>query len=535
MIHMHNLPTLPTGDSSFENIRLNGDVYVDKTRHIYQMISTGKYYFLSRPRRFGKSLMVSTLKCLFEGKEELFEGLWIKNKDNNNIQNTQWEWKRHPVITLDFNGISHRTSDILVQGLLSSLKSIGGEFGIELKETLLKEQFKELIKALNKKTKMPIVFLIDEYDKPLIDHIGKGDESLEIAKKNRDILKDFFGVIKDADIVPITRFVFVTGVSKFSQVSIFSELNNLTDLTMHLKYADMFGYTEEELKGCFDPHIDAFAQEISVSPEELVLNMKQYYNGYRFSETDIKVYNPFSVLRAFGEHALKPYWFETGTPSFLINLIKEKGWYPASIENIQATKSVFSVYDIDRLQLEALLFQTGYITIKDIDEELYTFDYPNKEVKIAFIENMFYTYTDADAGSDCARFILLSKYLRMDDLESFMATIKAVYASIPNILESKRDEAYFHTIFYLMVSASGARAHSEVLTCKGRIDLVVEFKDKIYIIEFKCDQKSDAAIDQIKNKNYADSYLQKGKTVHLMGINFDTKERNISDWKHELL
>ncbi|MBF0201343.1 MAG: ATP-binding protein [Desulfamplus sp.] len=522
---MSNLTTLPTGKSSFEKIRNNGDIYVDKTGHIFNMISEGDYFFLSRPRRFGKSLMVSTLKCLFEGREELFHGLWIKD-------NAPWEWKRHPVIILDFNGISHQTPDILDHSIEEHIIGIASNYDIELKRSFIKGKFKELILALNKKTGMPVVLLIDEYDKPLIDHLGKGDESLDIAKKNREILKDFFGVIKDADIVDITRFVFITGVSKFSQVSIFSELNNLTDLTMHLKYADMFGYTEEELKGYFALHIEAFAKEISVPYQELLLSMKRYYNGYRFSEKDIKVYNPFSVLRAFGEHALKPYWFASGTPSFLINLIKEKNWYPPEMENLQSTLSLFSVYDLDRLQPEALFFQTGYITIKDVDEELYTFDYPNREVKTAFIENMFYSYTEG--GRDCAGFILLAKYLRMDDIEAFMETIRAVYASIPNILESKRDEAYFHTIFYLMVSASGVRAHSEVLTCKGRIDMVVEFQDKIYIIEFKCSQSSEAAIEQIRSKKYGDSFLQKGKTIHLMGINFDTDARNISDWKHEL-
>ncbi|MBF0389164.1 MAG: AAA family ATPase [Desulfamplus sp.] len=527
---MNNLPTLPTGNSSFENIRLNGDVYVDKTKHICQMISDGKYYFLSRPRRFGKSLMISTLKCLFEGKEELFEGLWIKDKGSS--QNFKWEWKQHPVITLDFNGISHQTPELLVQGLSIAMKNTGDAYGIELKETLLKEQFKELIGNIFKKIKMPVVFLIDEYDKPLIDHLGKGDDVLKIAKMNRDILKDFFGVIKDVDVVDITRFVFITGVSKFSQVSIFSELNNLTDLTMQRKYADMMGYTDKELKESFAIHIDAFAKEISVSPQELLLSMKQYYNGYRFSEKDVKVYNPFSVLRAFGEQALKPYWFQTGTPSFLINLISQKRWYIPEIEKLKATTSLFSVYDLETLHLEAILFQTGYITIRDVRGMLYTFDYPNQEVKTAFLENLFYSYTEN--FREGSRFALLCEYLELEEFGNFIENMKAIYASIPNILESKRDEAYFHTIFYLMVSASGARAHSEVLTCKGRIDMVVEFKDKIYIIEFQCNQSSDEAIKQIRSKSYADPFLHKGKTINLMGINFGIEERNITDWKHEM-
>ncbi|SLM31879.1 conserved hypothetical protein [Desulfamplus magnetovallimortis] len=529
---MKKLPTLPTGNSSFENIRCNGDIYVDKTRHICQMIRDGKYFFLSRPRRFGKSLMVSTLKCLFEGKENLFEGLWIKSKNNDNALNFKWEWEKHPVITLDFNGISHQTPEFLIQGLSLAMKKIGKNYDVELNDIPVKEQFKELIESLFKKTGMPLVFLIDEYDKPLIDHLGRGDDALEIAKINRDILKGFFGVIKDGDVVDITRFVFITGVSKFSQVSIFSELNNLTDLTMHRRYADMMGYTQEELESCFASHIDAFAKEIGISSSDLLLNMKRYYNGYRFSETDIKVYNPFSVLRAFDEQALKPYWFETGTPSFLINLINRKNWNIPEIEKISATRSVFSVFDLENLHPEAILFQTGYITIKEIRGMLYTFDYPNQEVKTGFLENLFYTYTEN--FREGSRFALLCEYLELNELDNFIETMRAIYASIPNILESHRDEAYFHTIFYLMVSASGARARSEVLTCKGRIDMVVEFKDKVYIIEFKCGRSSAEAIRQIRSKNYADSYLQQGKTIHLMGINFNIETRNISDWKDEL-
>lgn len=525
---MNNLPTLPTGNSSFENIRLNENLYIDKTKHICQMISDGKYYFLSRPRRFGKSLMVSTLKCLFEGKKNLFQGLWIEK----NSHKISWNWKKHPVITLDFNEISHQTPDFLIQGLSSSLKSTARAHEIELKETLLKEQFKELIIVLNKKTSMPVVFLIDEYDKPLIDHIGKGDEALNIAKKNRDILKDFFGVIKGAEITPITQFVFITGVSKFSQVSIFSELNNLTDLTMLSLYADMLGYNMDEVEKYLMPYIKRMAKDSGECADNVMNELVNHYNGYRFSKRKAKVFNPFSLMTALKYMAVENYWFETGTPSFLINLINKKQWHVPEIEKFKATKSVFSVYDLETLHIEALLFQTGYITIKNVRGMLYTFDYPNQEVKTAFLENLFYTYTEN--FREGSKFALLCEYLELEELDNFIETMKAIYASIPNILESKRDEAYFHTIFYLMVSASGVQAQSEVLVCKGRIDMVVEVKDKIYVLEFKCNQSSDEAIKQIRSKNYADSYLQKGKAVHLMGINFDTKDRNISDCKHEL-
>ncbi len=513
---------LPIGDSSFESIRQGNRLYVDKTRYIFQMTDQGKYYFLSRPRRFGKSLTVSTLRCLFQGRKELFEGLWI-------AENTDREWKQHPVIVIDFNGISHDTPENLKKGLESSLRTIGAIYDIQLKESLLKEKFKELILSLHRKTGMPVVILIDEYDKPLTDHLGRGEKALETAKANRDILKHFLGVIKDGDVSDVLRFVFITGVSKFSRVSIFSELNNLDDITMNRHYAEMLGYSQHEMETCFVGHIGQFAKEYGQTPEQVLDSLRSYYNGYRFSEKDVRVYNPFSVLKALNEQAFKNYWFETGTPTFLVNLLHENRWYLPTIENMQATESVFSVYEIERLQPEALLFQTGYITVKNVEEGLYTFDYPNQEVKSAFLEILFYSYTEGNR--DASRFVLLSKYLRLEDLNAFIETMTAVYASVPYALESRRDEAYFHTIFYLMVSASGVTAHSEVLTCDGRIDLLVEFPDKIYLIEFKCSQSADAALQQIRDKGYERKYRQSGKKIILMGINFDTEKRNIAEWK----
>ncbi len=519
---MKKLPNLPTGESSFESIRQNGNLYVDKTRHIFKLVDEGKYYFLSRPRRFGKSLTISTLKCLFQGKKDLFDSLWIS-------EHGDMEWKEHPVVIIDFNELAHETPENLKCSLSNNLFRIADQYDITLKDSLLQGQFAELIISLFKKTGNPVVVLVDEYDKPIIDHLGKGDNAIEIAKQNRDIMKSFFGVLKGGNVVPCLRFLFITGVSKFSRVSIFSELNNLTDLTMNRKYADMLGYTQVEVESCFSGYIDQFAHEIGMSSLEIVKNMQLFYNGYRFSEADIRVYNPFSVLRALDEKAFKKYWFETGTPTFLINLLKDNNWYLPTIENMHSTEAMFSVYEIEHLQIEALLFQTGYITIKDIDEGLYTFDYPNQEVKTAFLEQLFHSYTGDIQGN--ARFMLLGKFLRDEALNEFIKTMTAIYASIPYVLETKRDEAYFHTIFYLMVCASGVNARSEVLTCKGRIDLVMEFEEKIYIIEFKCNQSADAALKQIHEKKYADPYRNSGKKISLIGINFDTKQRNISEWK----
>lgn len=521
---MKSLPVLPVGESSFEKIRTQNRLYVDKTRHIYSLATRGDYHFLSRPRRFGKSLTVSTLRCLFQGKKELFKGLWID-------RNTDWDWKEHPVLSIDFNGITHDVPERLERSLTELIAAIGEESNVRFVGTLLKGRFKELILSLRKKTGMPVVILIDEYDKPIIDHLGKGEEHLEIAKKNRDILKSFFGVLKEGEVASVLRFIFITGVSKFSRVSIFSELNNLQDLTMLGEYADMFGYTQEELEEYFAPFFPAFAEKHKMSVPELLERLKLQYNGYRFSERDVKVYNPFSILCSVAQKKFDDYWFETGTPTFLVNLLHENNWHPPNIEKMQATKAIFSVYEIERLQPEALLFQTGYVTIRDIRGRIFTFDYPNHEVKTAFLESLFHFYTRG--LSDGSRFALLADFLNAGDLDAFIETVAAIFADIPYTLETKRDEAYFHTVFYTMVGASGITARSEVLTCKGRIDMVMEFSDKLYIIEFKCNQSAKDAIRQIHDNGYAAPYKKSGKKVFLMGINFDSEKRNIGEWKWE--
>jgi len=521
---MRKLSKLPVGVSSFEIIREKGLVYVDKTRHIFHLADGGMFYFISRPRRFGKSLTVSTLKCLFQGRKELFEGLWIRER-------TDWKWKTHPVVLLDFNGITHDTPDNLKVSLKEHILSLARSEAIRLQTTLLKSQFKELILGLYEKTNARVAVLIDEYDKPLIDHLGKGEKALEIAKANRDILKGFLGVLKDGDVSSALRFVFVTGVSKFSRVSIFSELNNLSDITMNRNYADMTGYTQEELEVFFAGHMELFAEECGQSAEQMRASLRTYYNGYRFSEKDVRVYNPFSVLRALDEKALKNYWFESGTPTFLINLLNEMNWYLPKIEDMQASEAIFSTYELENLRPEALLFQTGYVTIRDFTQRLCRFAYPNQEVRTSFLEMLFHSYTQGLRES--SKFLLLSGYLGQEDFTAFFETISAIFASIPYMLEIKRDEAYFHTLFYLMVCASGADAQSEVLTCEGRIDLLVEFPDKIFIMEFKCKQSADAAIRQIREKGYAKKYRQSGKKLILMGINFDTEKRNVAEWKIE--
>jgi hypothetical protein len=286
---MSSLKRLPVGIQAFETFETFNCLYVDKTEHILRMTDEGMFYFLSRPRRFGKSLLVSVLKCLFQAKKELFEGLKIAEPG-------RWEWKEHPVIMIDFNGITHDTPENLRFSMERNLIRTALMYGTETGEPLLKDRFKELIFNLCRKTGMQTVILIDEYDKPIIDRLGRGEAGAETARANRDILKSFFGVLKDADVSPMLRFVFITGVSKFSRVSIFSELNNLNDITMNPDYSDMLGYTQEELEVCFAPYLSEFGAKTGMSEAEVKAKLKYHYDGYRFSERDVKVYNPFSVL-----------------------------------------------------------------------------------------------------------------------------------------------------------------------------------------------------------------------------------------------
>ncbi len=515
---------LPIGIQSFEQITKGEYIYLDKTQHIYNLIESGKYYFLSRPRRFGKSLLVSILRCLFEGKKDLFKGLWIEDK---------WEWKKHPVIVIDFNQIVMDTPENLQTSLCNNLSDIGKAYKLRLEKHLLKEKFRELILGLKEEIGNDVVILIDEYDKPIIDHIGRGKERLETAQANRDILKSFYGVIKGADAANVTRFVLLTGVSKFSRVSIFSELNNLADITMDARYCTMLGITEEELESYFAEHIENIAAKHEIKKEEVIEKLRTYYNGYRFSGEDAKVYNPFSILRCFDEGEFKHYWFETGTPTFLVNLIKENSYYVPEIEKLELMDTDFSTYEIERLNINAILFQTGYITIKDIvdiEQNVYRLGYPNLEVKKSFMEVLFCEYTGATSTMP---FVKILNALKKGETETFIEIIRSLFAGIACSVGAMLNEAYFHSLFYVMVSGAGVFTYSEILTSEGRIDLVVELSNGIYIMEFKCNQSSKTAIAQIKKKRYADRYLQTGKDIHLVGINFSTEKRNIGDWQTE--
>jgi hypothetical protein len=523
---MTPLLKLPIGIQAFETMREQRYVYVDKTQWIHRLATAGMFYFMSRPRRFGKSLLVSTLKCLFEGRRDLFAGLWL-------AEQTDWPWRAHPVIVVDFNGIARDTPERFEADLNAFLTTVARKFQVELPDVTPVFRFRELILALYQQTQTPVVVLIDEYDKPLIEHLGRGEEGLAIAKANRDILRGFFGVLKDGEVSPRLRFVLLTGVSRFGKVSVFSELNNLQDLSMNGQYADLLGYTQAELEQHFAGHLERFSAALGCSPETVVAKLTLRYNGYRFSERDIRVYNPFSILNALSENQLRNYWFVSGTPTFLINLLQEKRYDLTEMEGVEVMASAFATFDLERLGLEGLLFQTGYLTIKDVQDDLYTLGYPNQEVKIAFTEALLLAYTEPSDGRMSGQTRRLGIHLRQGKLEAFFETLSAIFAAIPYTLNARRDEAYFHTIFYLLLTATGVEATSEVLTSRGRIDLAVEFADRVYVFEFKCGQSAEAALRQIRERGYATRYAGSGKAITLIGINFDPEQRNLADWRVE--
>lgn len=515
---------LPIGIQDFETMIRGDFLYVDKTRFIHEMARPLQaFFFLARPRRFGKSLLVSTLAALFSGKRELFENLWISESD--------WEWASHPVVKVDFTQMSFETPEELDASLLNFIEQTARKHDIPLSIRQVPDAFTRLITGLGEKSGRPVVVLIDEYDKPIIDHLGRGEAHLEIARQNRDRLKRFFGVLKGGDVSAALRFVLITGISKFARVSIFSDLNNLNDISMDARYADLLGYSEAELVDSFAPFMERMAVQTGADAESFLGKIRSWYDGYRFSASDQTVYNPFSILQLFQKQRFANYWFETATPSFLVHLIREKNYSIPDIETICLPAEWLSAYDLDRLQLEPLLFQTGYITIRTVEDDLFHLGYPNREVKNAFTGLLFSELAAPEDARLAGEYKRLGKFLRDGEIESFIETVQAILAGIPYSQIAGQGEAFYHTAFYLMLTASGAAVHTEVLTSRGRIDLAVEFPDQVIVIELKCNQDADAAIRQILERRYFEKYIASGRDIFLMGLNFDTDERTIRDWR----
>ena len=508
---------IPIGFSDFREIIERGFRYIDKSRYVHTLCTTGKYYFLSRPRRFGKSLTISLIKELYSGSKNLFKGLWIEDK---------WDWdKRHPIIHISLKSLNYRKLD-LDQALVIKLHEIAGENSIKPLGRYAKDVFLSLIKELSKSSK--VVVLIDEYDAPIIDFIG---EDISKSKENRTILKEFYSILKEAD--AHLEFVILTGVSKFSKVGIFSGLNNLWDISSDRQYATMFGYTQEELVSYFSADLEECMIELKSTRDDLLAKVKKWYNGYRFHEQSETVYNPVSVNLFFKSREFNNYWFETGTPTFLIQLLKEKGLY--NLENQKKTELDFMSFDLEDLRIFGLLYQTGYLTIHSRQENgLYLLDYPNYEVKKAMLLYLMEAFSGSATGPSGLELALnMEESFQQGNIGEVIANLNILFQSVPYQLVSPANEKFFHAAIHLIFTQLGLRIQSEVCTSNGRIDSVIETRDTIYILEFKLDQSAEKALNQIKKKEYFQPYKLRGKKIIGIGIQLNSHTRKIEEWQEE--
>jgi Predicted AAA-ATPase/PD-(D/E)XK nuclease superfamily len=495
----------PVGLQDFGGIRMSNYLYVDKTMHINNLLTSNKYYFLSRPRRFGKSLLISTLECVLKGKKDLFEGLYIYDK---------WDFEEYPVIRISFSNIGYRTKG-LQKAISDMLIQIADQNAIVLKSEKddIANGFDELIKALYEKYNKNVVVLIDEYDKPIIDYLDQ--ESIHKAHENRGVLKTFYSILKDAE--PYLKLVFITGVSKFSQVSIFSDLNNLYDISMKKDYNDICGISQKELDSYFDKELEIYNRE----------KIRLWYNGYRWHIDGARMYNPFSLMNFFSDGEYRNYWFSTGTPTFIVDLSKANKFY--DLQNIQANSLLLSSFDIDNLEAIPVLFQTGYLTLQSYDSlfDMYNLDYPNHEVKSAFLQYLAKSYmstTIQEAQTMPQELIKALKNQQSDKLEK---AINNAFAHIPYPLWQKENEHFYHAIIHLLFSLLGVYIQSEVHTKDGRADAIILYEDHVYCLEFKLNKTAEAAIQQVKDKGYLDAYRNKASQFHIIGINFDSEKRKV--------
>ena len=519
---------LPIGIQDFASIREDGFQYVDKTKHIYNLISgSGKTFFLSRPRRFGKSLLCSTLVSIFEGRRELFEE--IKGQKALAIRSLEWEWKKHPVIHIDLNaGVYTNGVEALHSVLYSELREEAERYNITLEASDVISQFKYLIRTLNKKACEKVVVIIDEYDKPLLATINEVD----IHIKLRNELKGFYGVLKSYD--AYLRFVFLTGVTKFSHISVFSDLNHIVDLSLDPRYADLCGITQEEIEENFAPEIESILENTGKDKETYFLQLRRFYNGYRFSEKKLSIYNPFGLLNHFYQNGkFLPYWYETGTPTFLIKLIISQKVNLLDLNKMSVHYTDFHKYDIENMSAVPVLYQSGYLTIVDYDEERQRFilDYPNEEVRASFAKSLVKDYLQIPEEQVRSLSIKLPDALYDGDIEGAIHTLKVFFSSIPYDI-IKETENYYETAVHLIFTMLGLNCRSEVRIASGRIDSLVETKDNVYCFEFKLNGSAEEALAQIDSKDYLLPWVNSGKKLFKIGISFDNKVRNIGDWKY---
>lgn len=509
----------PIGIQNFESLIRDGYVYVDKTSFFHQLVGTGRYYFLSRPRRFGKSLLISTLEAYFQGKKELFKGLAIEQIET--------EWKQYPILHLDLNSQKYDTPESLNSILNLNLSKWEDKYGRYKEEDTLSLRFAGVIERAAQKEGLPVVILVDEYDKPLLQAIG----NKPLQEQFRATLKSFYSVLKTQD--QYIKFGFLTGVTKFSKVSVFSDLNNLTDISTDARYQSICGITEEEIHQYFEDAVKQLAQQNGTTLDLMLEKLRERYDGYHFVEHGMGIYNPFSLLNTLNSGKLGNYWFETGTPTFLVTLLQQ--------DNFRLPDLTTEEFESDRLNSVTsgdddpipVIYQSGYLTIKDYDPEFdsYILGFPNKEVEQGFTKFLLPIYTHASYSTPSSfslgAFVRDLRQGRPDDFMKRMAALMADtdYRVVGN------SELYFQNAFYLIAKLLGFYVQVERATSNGRIDMTIQTNDYIYILEFKLDKTADAALQQINDKEYALPFATDQRKLYKIGINFSLKKRCIDGWK----
>ncbi|MCL2131178.1 MAG: ATP-binding protein [Lentimicrobiaceae bacterium] len=523
---MNTMRKLPIGIQDFEKLRKGNNVYVDKTMHIYNLLQSDAPYFLGRPRRFGKSLFLSTLKAYFEGKKELFEGLKIAELEK--------EWKQYPVFYLDFNvGLLIKAANV-AERINVKLQELERLWGQTTNTEDLASRFEAVIKSAYQQTGKQVVVLIDEYDKPLINTMDDPIANEEI----RMLLKSFYGVLKSAD--ACLKFVFLTGVTKFSKVSVFSDLNHLIDISLSEKYAEICGITQQELEDNFEIELRQIAEKQCLSYEQILAEMKKRYDGYHFSTKYEGLYNPFSVLNTLNDFTFRYYWFATGTPTFLAKALRNQNYDIRKFENdvIISADSIMD-YRVENKNLTPLLYQTGYLTIKSYkkDEDAFVLGFPNEEVKYGFLKELLPAFVLDPIQTGNFSIIEFIQQIKQGDIDGFMTSLKAFFAAIPYdaIKQEHRDEQYYQHVFYLLFTLIGQFVQTEVKSSKGRADAVVKTTDTIYVFEFKMDDKAtaEAALAQINSKDYAIPYTADHRKLVKIGVEFSQTEKGVKRWAIE--
>ena len=509
----------PIGIQTFSKIREGNYLYIDKTEYVYRMThSASSYMFLSRPRRFGKSLLTSTLHSYFSGRKDLFHGLAMEKLEK--------EWTEYPVLHFDMSTAKHADSEQLLQEL--NLKLYGYEqiYGRLEEEVNPNQRLMGLIKRAYEQTGKKVVVLIDEYDAPLLDVVHER-ENLDVL---RNIMRNFYSPLKACD--PYLRYVFLTGITKFSQLSIFSELNNIKNISMDEPYAAICGISEDEIRLQMKDDLGGLAKKLEITPEEALMKLKENYDGYHFTSPSPDIYNPFSLLNAFADGKFGSYWFGSGTPTYLINMLKKFGVEPSEIGNNRVSVEDFDAPTERMTSIIPLLYQSGYITIKNYDEELdlYTLNIPNKEVRIGLMKSLLPHYVGSKAPETTTMVAYLSRDIRNGDMDTALRRLQTFLSTIPQC-DNTKYEGHYQQVFYIIFSLLGYYVDVEVRTPRGRVDIVLRTKTTLYVMELKLDKSAGEAMEQIDLKNYPERFALCGLPVVKVAVSFDSERCTIGDWE----